>query len=519
MEKSRTSYVIKNAWIGVLAQSVALVLSFVSRTFFIKILGSEYLGVNGLFTDILTMLSIAELGVGEAIVFNLYKPIAVNDEKKIKTLVKFYKNAYQVIGITIFLVGLCLIPFMDSIIPNKPNISENLILIYILFLANTSISYLYIYKSTILKANQKNYITVIYKQVFHCIQLVLQIILLYFTHDYILYLIIQFACTLTRNIMLSHKASKMYPYLNDKEESDITKEERKEIFAHIKGTFVYKIGSSIINGTDSIIISKYIDIVSVGISSNYFLINTTIKKYLSQITSSFTASLGNSNAIESNEKKENILYQVMYLCFIIYSYASICLIVLSNDLINIWFGKEYLFGLSTVIIIVLNIFFNGLRYPSYVYRSTMGLFQHAKFIPILGAFINIVSSIILAKFMGIDGVYLGTILAIMSTYFIADPVIIYKHVFNKKPTKYFLTYFKYVILGAIVFIITYFITKNIIVTNFLMLIVKLIVTTIISLSLLWSFTFKCDEYKKIKSVALKRFKKLINKFKGKKNGV
>lgn len=513
MEKSRTSYVIKNAWIGVVAQSVALVLSFLSRTFFIKILGSEYLGVNGLFTDILTMLSIAELGVGEAIVFNLYKPIAINDEKKIKTLIKFYKKAYQIIGLTIFAVGLLLIPFMDFIIPNRPNISENLILIYVLFLANTSISYLYIYKSTILKANQKNYITVIYKQVFHCIQLVVQILLLYFTHNYILYLIIQFLCTFLRNFTLSRKASKMYPYLNDLENEDLTKEERHEIFEHIKGTFVYKVGRAIINGTDSIIISKYIGINAVGISSNYNLINSTIKKYLSQITSSFTASLGNSNAIESSEKKEKLLFEVMYVCFVLYGYACVCLIILSNDLIRIWFGKEYLFNLSTVIIIIATIFIAGLRHASYVYRSTLGLFQHVKFIPILAAIINLVSSILLAKLIGLNGVYLGTIISIMSTYFIADPVIIYKYEFHKKPTKYFLIFFKYVILGILTFLITYLITKNIIVTNFFILIIKLIVTSIVSLFLLWLFTFKTNEYKRIMGIVKKRLSKLINKIK------
>lgn len=512
MEKSRTSYVIKNAWIGILMQSLALILSFVSRTFFIKILGRDYLGVNGLFTDILTMLSIAELGVGEAIVFNLYKPLAVNDEKKIRILVKFYKRAYQIIGLTIFGVGLLIIPFMDSIITNKPNISENLILIYLLFLANTSISYFYIYKSTILRANQKNYIVSVYKELFHCLQLVVQIILLYLTHDYILYLIIQFGCTFLRNFTISHKASKMYPYLNNKEEGNITKEERKEIFEHIKGTFVYKIGSSIINGTDSIIISRYVGIASVGISSNYFLINTTVKKYLSQITTSFTASLGNSNAIENNEKREKILFQVMYLCFIIYGYSSICLIILSNDLIKIWFGKEYLFSLSTVIIIVLNIFFNGLRYPSYAYRSTMGLFKYMKLIPLLAAVINVISSIILAKFIGINGVYLGTIVAIMTTYFIADPITIYKYQFHKKPTKYFLTFFKYIGLGIITFLVTYFLTKKIVVNSFLILFLKLIACSIISLFLMWLFTFKTDEYKRIIGVIKKKTNKFVKRF-------
>ena len=203
----------------------------------------------------------------------------------------------------------------------------------------------------------------------------------------------------------------------------------------------------------------------------------------------------------------------MYVCFIVYGYASICLIILSNDLIRIWFGKEYLFELSTVIIVVLNIFLNGLRYPSYVYRSTMGLFQHFKFIPIVAAIINIVTSILLAKLMGINGVYLGTIISIMTTYFIADPITIYKYEFKKSPIKYFIEFFKYVGLAVIVFIITYISTKGIIVNNFLDLVLKLIATSIVSLFLLWLFTFKTNEYQRIIGIVKKRLSKLINKIK------
>ncbi len=511
MKKGRTNYVIKNAWVGVLAEAIAVLLSFISRTLFIKILGNEYLGINGLFTNVLTLLSVAELGVGEAIIYHLYKPLALNDEKKIKVYINFYKKAYTTIGIIIMILGLCVIPFMDLIITKKPNIPDNLDLIYVLFLINTSLSYFYVYKTSILKANQQNYIIVIFKQVFHCVQLVVQIILLYLTHNYILYLIIQFLCTFLTNYFTSRKAAKMYPYINNNYEKELTKSEKDSIYKHIKGSFLYKIGSSILNGTDTIIITRYLGLGIVGIASNYNLIYTTIKKFLSQITAAFTASLGNLNATEKVEKEEKVMFQVVYICFVVYGYAAICLTLLSNDLINIWIGEKYMFGMFTVFLCCLNIYINGVRYATYAYRSTLGLFQYFKFIPIASAIINIISSIVLAKYMGVNGVYLGTIIAIGTTYFWSDPVIVYKKEFHKSPIKYFLVFFKYLFYALLIGAVTYFVTKGIIVTNFLRLVLKLIAVSVTVLVLMILFTFNSWEYKALMEIIKNKLKRRKSK--------
>ncbi len=512
MKKGRTSFVIKNAWVGVLAEAFAVLLSFITRTIFIKTLADDYLGINGLFTNILTLLSVAELGVGEAIIYHLYKPLAENDEKKIKTYIRFYKKAYTTIGIVIFVLGLCVIPFMDLIIKNKPNISDNLTLIYILFLINTSLSYFYVYKASILKANQQNYIIVLYKQLFHCVQLIAQIIVLYTTHNYIIYLVIQFTCTFLTNYFASRKASKMYPYIDIHDEKELTKSEKKSIYQHIQGSFIYKIGSSILNGTDSIIISSILGVGVVGIASNYNMIYTTIKKFLSQITTSFTASLGNLNALEKAEKEERVMYQVMYICFILYGYSTICMALLSNDLINIWLGPKYLFGLFTVIICCLNIYINGVRYAAYAYRVTMGLFQYFKFIPVLSAIINIVVSIVLAHKLGVNGIYIGTIVAIGTTYFWSDPVIIYKKEFHKSPIKYFVVFFKYLFITCLVGIVCYFVTKKMIIDSIYVLILKLIIISIIIISMFILITFNSFEFKELMKVIKKRLhrKKLVN---------
>ena len=181
MENSRTSNVVRNMWVGTFFQILSLFLGFVSRTIFIKILGEEYLGLNSLFTNILTILSFAELGIGNAIIFNMYKPLADNDTKKLKKLINFYKKTYTVIGSVILVIGLMIIPFIPNVIDEIPNIKENIYLIYILFLIDTSISYFFSYKTSIISADQKNYIVVMYTYIFKICQIILQLVLLYFT--------------------------------------------------------------------------------------------------------------------------------------------------------------------------------------------------------------------------------------------------------------------------------------------------------------------------------------------------
>ena len=302
MQNSRTANTARNATFGLVSQIINIVLSFISRTIFISVLGAEYLGINGLFTNILMLLSFAELGIGNAIIYGMYKPLATDDKEKIKSLMALYAKAYKLIGTFVFVVGLLVIPFMDLIIKEVPNITENIILIYILFLLNTSLSYFFVYKKSIITVDQKNYIVLLYQQLFKVLQTVLQITFLWLTGNYLIFLFIQITITLLENIYVSQKADKMYPFLKEKKIESLDKGERHQIFANIKALFLYKFGSVILNGTDNIIISALIGITAVGINSNYVLIISAISAVVGQIMNGFTASIGNLNAVAAKER-------------------------------------------------------------------------------------------------------------------------------------------------------------------------------------------------------------------------
>ena len=271
MNKTRTQNVIKNMWVGTMFQIISLILGFVSRTIFIKILGKEYLGLNSLFTNILTILSFAELGIGNAIVFSMYKPLTNNDQDKLMRLTNFYKSIYKKIALTIITVGLLITPFLPYIIKEIPDIKESIYLIYIIFLFDTSVSYFFSYRTSIISADQKNYIIITYTHIFKIVQIILQLSLLYYTHNYLLYLFLQVLNTVLTQWFLANKSKKMYPSLAklDKDKT-LANDERKSIFTNVKALFVYKFSSVILNGTDSIIISKYLGLATLGLYSNYY---------------------------------------------------------------------------------------------------------------------------------------------------------------------------------------------------------------------------------------------------------
>ena len=206
MKKTRTQNVIKNMWVGTMFQMISLILGFVSRTIFIRILGSEYLGLNSLFTNILTILSFAELGIGNAIIFSMYKPLANDDYKKLKKLTNFYKEVYTKIALIMIGVGIIIIPFIPHIIKEIPNIKESIYLIYVIFLLDTSVSYFFSYRTSIISADQKNYIIITYTYIFRIIQITLQLTLLYFTHNYMLYIILQLINTIVTQLFLTRKS-------------------------------------------------------------------------------------------------------------------------------------------------------------------------------------------------------------------------------------------------------------------------------------------------------------------------
>lgn len=511
---TRTENVIRNTWIGVIMQFLVLIVSFINRTIFIKMLGNDYLSINGLFSNIINTLSFIELGFGTTLLYMLYKPVAEQNKEKIKTFINYYKRMYSIIGLTMFLLGILVIPFMKYIIKEPPVISENLNFIYLLFLLSTCISYFFAHKSAIINTHQQNHIVTIYSQLSKIIQSILQVIFLLVTRNFVIYLVIQILSNLINNILISKKANKMYPYLKEKNIKNITKEERKTISNKIKSLIFYRLNPAILNGSDNLIMSACIGISAVGKYSNYFLITNYLNIFIRQITSSFETSVGNLNASDDAVQKEKVLYKLLYVCFLIYGIICVLLFSCLNDFIRIWLGEYYIFSNFIVFSILLYMFIEGMQFPVYSYRSTTGLFEKAKIIPLFEIIINIVVSVVLAKYIGVAGVFLGTSIAKLLTFFWSDPRILYKYLFNNNNVIiYFKKYIYYLFVTLVIGTIIFKISNLIVVTNYLLWFIKSSLLGILTICLFILFTFKMIEYKEIKYIVLNLFSKIKNKLK------
>lgn len=485
MSKTRTENAIRNVKTGFIVQLINKIMAFVVRTVFIKCLNNEYLGVNGLFTNVLTILSFAELGIGTAIIFNMYKPIADNDKEKIKTLMSLYKKTYNIIGFIVFFLGLMVIPFMNIIVKDAPNIKENLILIYILFLINTSSSYFFTYKKSIIIAHQKQSIINNIDSIFYLIKSAIEILFLVITKNYIIYLIIQIGGTILENFYLSYTANNMYPYLKEKNVKKLNREESKTIFSNVKALVIYKFGGVIMNGTDNILISSLINVATVGIVSNYNLIILSVKSILSSALNGITASVGNLNAIGNKEQKEKIYYDLTFIYYLIYSLCTISFIVLLNPFIKIWLGNSYILHVSISISLAISFFIDGMRQTGFIYRTTLGLFQKAKSTPNIAAITNIVLSIALCKLWGLVGIFIATSIAQLVSYSWIDTHLIYKYEFKKSPKDYYKKYILYFITFTIELLISLllcnFIKINMYIDFVLKILVALLIPNIINL--------------------------------------
>lgn len=449
MANTRTEKSARNAIWTLLARILTLILGFVSRMIFLRFLTTEYLGINGLFSNVLTMLSLAELGVGNAIQFSLYKPIKENNTDKIKSLMRLYKYSYWAIGAFVMLAGIALLPFMDFIIERKPNIPENIIVIYLLFIVNSASSYLFSYKQTLLHADQNAYIVTISNSLMAIAQNVIHLIVLLLTRNYMFYLVSTIACTFLNNVFLAKYVDYKYKYIRDGDVKPLEKTERKKIFRDVKALSISKIAGVACNGTDNIIITKLLGLESVGLASNYTLIINTMSNMVYAMLSSMTGSIGNLNADSDSSKRKQIFDQMFLMSFLVYSCICTCIIVLVNQFIGeVWLGNTYLISYSTIIALVLIGYQSGMNFTAYTFRTTLGYFDEVKFVYVFTAILNIVLSIWLGKMLGLCGVYFATTISKCLTCEIADGYYSYKKGLKLNPIKYCIKYILYFVLFA-----------------------------------------------------------------------
>lgn len=486
-----------NGAVGLVFQSLSLILGFFSRKILIDYLGIDYLGVNGLFTNILTIFSFAELGIGHAIIYNLYKPLATEDKDKIQRLIKFYAYAYKIIALVILICGLMVLPFLQYIIKEPPQITEDIKLIYLLFLLNTVLSYLFIYKKSLIRANQKEYIVVFWENIFHIALIAIQILLLILVRNYILHISLSIIFTLISNIYISYKANKLYPYIKEKNDNVLDKKEKKLIFKNVKALFLYKIGSISLNATDNIIISALIGITVVGLASNYILIITSISLIVNHIINAFTAPVGNLNATADKVKQEKVFNQMFLFTSWLIGFIAIGILLLSNDFIGLFFGQEYTLDFLVVFSLVLHYYIKSVQNTAYTYRTTMGLYIKGKWAPVIASIINIVLSIVLGNLIGLAGIYFATSISRLLTMVWVDPYLIYKYKFNKSPIQYFIKYLLYFVVVVLNFLLNYYIITIIKIDGIFGFIIKIVICSFLTNIVMFLTYFKTNTFKDI----------------------
>lgn len=511
--KSRTQNSILNILTGLGGYVINTVLGFACRIVFIRCLTAEYLGISGLFTNILTMLSLAELGIGNAIVFALYKPLATNDESKIASLMRFYAKAYRIIGIVVAIFGLCMIPFLGVVIKDPPHIKENLYIIYLIYLFNTSSSYFFSYKSSLIMADQKNYIVTGINYIITILQSIIQMIYLFITREYMGYLIIQTIGVFTYNLIISNIANKQYPYIKNKDILPLEKNEIKSLTSNIKALTIWKLSGLLVNNTDNIIITYFSGLVTVGISSNYTLLSTTLNSLLNQIFNGITASVGNYNAIESNERKIQLFNNISLLNFWLFGWATIGIIVLSGDIVKLCFGENYVLPFNIQCIIGINFYMVGMQNAVWTYKNTMGLFRQGRYLLIITAILNLIFSIFLGSKWGLFGILLATSISRLFTNTWYDPYVVFKCGLGINPKIYLKKYLFFLGILILAALSSLYLCSFIEFRNMKDLIIKFIICIIIPNFIFLVSFYNQDEFKyfliylnKVKSMIFKLLK-------------
>lgn len=507
---SRTGSSIKNFIWSNASTLVSTVLNFVLRTILIKTLGSTYVGVNSLFTNVLGMLSLADLGIGTAISFSLYKPLAENDISKIQALINFYRKAYRIVAMVVFAIGIVLIPFLPKIAKGSEGV-EHLTIIYCIYIFNTVTSYLITYKSTIISADQKAYLITNINMVVNIIIIVFQIIVLLVWKNYIAYLITASIIGLIRNIYINLYTGKKYPYLKHRNAQKLSKEDKSTIFEKIKALLCHRIGQVVISQTDSIITSSIINVTMVGYVANYNMLINVIKTITSSFFDAMIPSIGNLIVTSDKEYQIKTYKNIEFLAFWINSFTAICLYFLMTPFIRIWIGDEYVLNYSVIFLLVINYYIYISRLPINAMRNASGVFEPDRMSPIIESIINLIVSVVFAKLIGVEGIFIGTL---VSSFIPAVwcPIVVHKYVFKIPAKSYFVRQALRLCILLAAFGLLSVIFKYIYFENlFANLILRGIVCVAVSNALVVLCYFKTAEFKNAISLGKGLVKKLLKK--------
>ena len=473
---------------------VSTIFTFITQMFLVKTLGVEYSGVNGLFTNIITMLSIAELGIGTTIIYKLYEPLAKNDIENIKSWMQFYKTCYRIVAILVFVVGTIIIPIVSKIV-GTVSITDDIRLLYFISLLDTVFSYTMTYKRSLIYADQKNYIINIVHIGYTLFMNITQIISLIVLKNYVLFLIIKVIYRLLENIILNIYADKNYPYIKENY-IKLPKNEVVDVFDRVKAMFLQKISYVVNKGIDSIIVTMNLGVINAGYYSNYTIIVNALTAIIFQVVSSLTASVGNL-LTEKNKTKSYNVYKKINMFDSFLTGIGICgFLAIIDDFIEIWIGKEYVLNSYITVSFAIYIYSDSIRRTMTLFKDSAGICKEDKNTYIVMALINLITSIILCQNIGMSGVILGTAVSYIYLIIYSYPKYIFKQLFSEDLKLYYKENFIYFIFILLSSVVSFIIGKNFIINSIILSILIKGILSIIVCCIIFTVIFhKTSEYK------------------------
>ena len=497
MSSSRTKNVIKNSTASLIQRFVQVLAHFVIRTVFIYYLGKEYTGISSLFSDVLQVISLMELGLDASMIYSLYEPVAKNDKRRISALLNFYRQAFTIIGVAVLIIGVGCTPFLRYIVKNVPNIREDIRIIFLAYVLTSACSYFLVYRSVLLRADQKSRIISNISSAVAIAETAAEAVILILTRNFFAYLIIHFVATVGRNLIISIVSTKAYrEYFSDKE-SRLSKSEKHKLYIDLFCLTIYNLAGVVIYSTDSIFISAFVGTVEVAIIGNFTLILNAARTAVNQIVGATKPSIGNLAATSSDEKQELVFKRMNFISFWVSCFCCTCMFVLLNPFVGgIWFDESYRVGTSIIAVLVANFFIAVMVFPVESFRTANGLFVQGWLRPAVMAVINIVLDFLWGKAWGIFGIFIATTVSRLTTQVWYDPWLVYRRVFKQNVLKYYLRYLEYAGITLGTCAAAYFLSNAAVIDHKLLdFLFKALVSAIIPNCVIAVVFWKTDEFR------------------------
>lgn len=497
----RMEHVIKNSFWGMACKFIQILCPFIVRTIMIDILGSEYTGLNGLFTSILKILSLTELGFSSAITYNMYEPIAHDNITEICSLLNVYKRIYRIVGFIILGIGIALLPFLKHLIYGSYPSEINIYVLYVIYLANTCLTYfLFAYRTSLLNAYQRYDMVSIISLISSLIMYILEIICLIITHSYYLYSFCALFTTVINNLLVLYKTQKLFPQITCT--GNLSPEKTKDIKIRVKALLGHRIGTAIITSADNIVISSFLGLTAVTYFNNYYYIISALISIIDTVLGGMVATIGNYIALKSRENIFKLFNSLNYILLWVVGLFSICYGCMIQDFIEIWLGVSYQYKSSiTLLLLVLYFYFWKIRSVNLRFKEAAGMWNDDFWKPYVSAIINIVLNIILVNIIGINGVLISTIVTMIFVNMPWEVHVLYLNLFKRKESEYYFKLIRQtitiVISGLITFLFCTLINTKITIAR---LFCKMIICIIIPNIIFILTALHCKEFTMIKMV-------------------